>query len=215
MDGGDEGRRESVVLVVIVVLAVLAVSSLLVAFSYYCYIRSKVARQRKSLKRNATEEPERAAGDSAMVGGSGKGGSVGEMQAVVSERGVQVFTFKQLHSATGGFGKGNVVGHGSFGSVYRGVLPDGRKIAVKLMDRGGKQGVEEFKMEVDLLTRLRSPYLLGLLGYCSDSDHRLLVYEYMANGGLQEHLYPNGVRIRDLYRARSVCSVPDFRSNDC
>lgn len=82
------------------------------------------------------------------MGGSGKGGGVGEVQAVVSERGVQVFTFKQLHSATGAFGKGNVVGHGSFGSVYRGVLPDGRKIAVKLMDRSGKQGVEEFKMEV-------------------------------------------------------------------
>lgn len=45
---------------------------------------------------------------------------------------------------------------------------------------------------MDLLTRLRSPYLLGLVGYCSDNDHRLLVYEYMANGGLQEHLYPNG-----------------------
>lgn len=50
MEGGDEGRRDSVVLVVIVVLAALAVSSLLVAFSYYCYIRSKVARHRKSLK---------------------------------------------------------------------------------------------------------------------------------------------------------------------
>uniref|UniRef100_A0A1D1Z0U9 Serine/threonine-protein kinase PBS1 n=1 Tax=Anthurium amnicola TaxID=1678845 RepID=A0A1D1Z0U9_9ARAE len=191
MDAGDEGRRESVVLVVIVVLAVLAVSSLLVAFSYYCYIRSKVSRHRKSLKRDAAEEEAaRATGDSARVGGSGKGAS-GEMQAFVSERGVQVFSFKQLHSATGGFGKGNVVGHGSFGSVYRGLLHDGRKIAVKLMDRSGKQGVEEFKMEVELLTCLRSPYLLGLLGYCSDSDHRLLVYEYMANGGLQEHLYPS------------------------
>lgn len=67
---------------------------------------------------------------------------------VVTEKGMQVFTFKQLHSATGGFGKTNVVGHGGFGSVYRGVLPDGRKIAVKLMDRCGKQGEEEFKMEV-------------------------------------------------------------------
>lgn len=67
---------------------------------------------------------------------------------VVTEKGMQVFTFKQLHSATGGFGKTNVIGHGGFGSVYRGVLPDGRKIAVKLMDRSGKQGEEEFKMEV-------------------------------------------------------------------
>lgn len=45
-------------------------------------------------------------------------------------------------------------------------------------------------VKVELLSRLRSPYLLGLVGHCSDSNHRLLVYEFMANGGLQEHLYP-------------------------
>lgn len=43
---------------------------------------------------------------------------------------------------------------------------------------------------MELLSRLRSPYLLALLGYCTDNDHKLLVYEFMANGGLQEHLYP-------------------------
>lgn len=69
---------------------------------------------------------------------------------VATEKGLQVFTFKQLHSATGGFGKSNVVGHGGFGLVYRGVLHDGRKVAVKLMDRAGKQGEEEFKVEVGL-----------------------------------------------------------------
>lgn len=45
-------------------------------------------------------------------------------------------------------------------------------------------------MQVELLSRLCSPYLLALLGYCSDNNHKLLVYEFMANGGLQEHLYP-------------------------
>lgn len=43
---------------------------------------------------------------------------------------------------------------------------------------------------MELLSRLRSPYLLALIGYCSDSSRKLLVYEFMANGGLQEHLYP-------------------------
>ncbi|CAM8892403.1 unnamed protein product [Rhodiola kirilowii] len=106
------------------------------------------------------------------------------------DKGLQVFTFKQLQSATGGLGKSNVIGHGGFGLVYRGVLNDGRKVAVKLMDQAGKQGEEEFKVEVDLLSRIRSPYLLSLIGYCSDRNHKLLVYEFMANGGLQEHLYP-------------------------
>ncbi|XP_050226307.1 serine/threonine-protein kinase PBS1 isoform X2 [Mercurialis annua] len=119
-----------------------------------------------------------------------EGKSSFENLQVVSEKGLQVFAFKQLHSATGGFSKSNVVGHGGFGSVYRGVLSDGRKVAVKLMDQAGKQGEEEFKVEVELLSRLRSPYLLALIGYCSDNNHKLLVYDFMANGGLQEHLYP-------------------------
>ena len=67
---------------------------------------------------------------------------------VADQKGLQVFTFKQLNSATGGFSKSNVVGHGGFGLVYRGVLSDGRKVAIKLMDQAGKQGEEEFKVEV-------------------------------------------------------------------
>lgn len=74
-------------------------------------------------------------------------GGFGNLQ-VSSEKGPQVFPFRRLHSATGGFSKSNVVGHGGFGLVYRGVLTDGTKIAIKFMDQAGKQGEEEFKMEV-------------------------------------------------------------------
>lgn len=70
---------------------------------------------------------------------------------VATERGLQVFTFKQLHSATGGFGKSNVIGRGAFGLVYRGVLQNGRKVAVKLMDQAGQQGEDEFTAEVESL----------------------------------------------------------------
>ncbi|KAK7401914.1 hypothetical protein VNO78_13778 [Psophocarpus tetragonolobus] len=169
-------RKAKIALVAIVTLASLAVFALLVAFAYYCYILNKVSNRRKNLKKvedaNLNEKSDFA-----------------NLQ-VVAEKGLQVFTFKQLHSATGGFSKSNVIGHGGFGLVYRGVLNDGRKVAIKFMDQAGKQGEEEFKVEVELLRRLHSPYLLALLGYCSDSNHKLLVYEFMANGGLQEHLYP-------------------------
>lgn len=84
---------------------------------------------------------------------------------VASNKGLQVFTFKQLHSATGGFSKSNVVGKGSFGLVYRGVLHDGRKVAVKFMDEAGKQGAEEFKMEVWFLVYIL--FTLALLGSAS------------------------------------------------
>ncbi|KAL9458156.1 hypothetical protein AB3S75_007086 [Citrus x aurantiifolia] len=173
MEGDDEYRRkERLALVVIVVVASLALASLLVAFSYYCYIRNKVSKRLNTPKRVDREEK----------------GESGKLE-VTTDNGLQVFTFKQLHSATGGFSKSNVVGHGGFGLVYQGVLSNGRKVAIKLMDQAGKQGEDEFKMEVELLGRLRSPYLLALLGYCSDR-RKLLVYDYMANGGLQEHLYP-------------------------
>ncbi|KAL0866255.1 hypothetical protein Bca101_045373 [Brassica carinata] len=168
-------RKERASLVAIVVLACLALSSLFVAFSYYCYIRNKVSKRHRINKKFDCEE----------------NGDCQDRLQEVTEKGIHVFTFKQLHSATAGFSKSNVVGHGGFGLVYRGVLNNGRKVAIKFMDNAGKQGEEdEFKMEVELLSRLRSPYLLALLGYCSDNSHKLLVYEFMANGGLQEHLYP-------------------------
>lgn len=103
-----------------------------------------------------------------------------------------MFTYKQLQFATSNFSSANVIGHGGFGSVYKGVLPGNRLAAVKQLDRAGKQGDHEFRVEVDLLSRLHSPYLLDLIGYCADQDHRLLVYEYMPNGSLQEHLYSDG-----------------------
>lgn len=60
----------------------------------------------------------------------------------------QVFTFKQLQAATSNFNQVNVVGHGGFGSVYRGVLSDGRQAAIKQLDRSSKQGDHEFRIEV-------------------------------------------------------------------
>lgn len=104
----------------------------------------------------------------------------------------QVFTFKQLQTATNNFSESNIVGHGGFGSVYRGMLGDGRIAAIKQLDNSSKQGEHEFRVEVDMLSNLHSPYLLALIGYCADQEHRLLVYDYMPNGSLQEHLYSNG-----------------------
>ncbi|CBI20536.3 unnamed protein product, partial [Vitis vinifera] len=60
-----------------------------------------------------------------------------------NQKGLQIFTFKQLHSTISGFGESNVVGHGRFGLVYRGVLHDGRRVVVKLMDRARKENREK------------------------------------------------------------------------
>ncbi|KAJ6723590.1 hypothetical protein OIU74_008035 [Salix koriyanagi] len=171
-ENDEYGRQERIALVAIVVVASLTVASLLVAFTYYCYIRNKLSKRLKNHSRDGYEDK----------------GCFTDLETATG-KGLNVFTFKQLNSATGGFSKSNVVGHGGFGLVYRGVLSDGRKVAIKLMDQAGKQGEEEFEVEVELLSRLRSPYLLALLGYCSDDNHKVLVYEFMPNGCLQEHLH--------------------------
>ncbi|KAJ6682958.1 SERINE/THREONINE-PROTEIN KINASE CDL1-LIKE [Salix koriyanagi] len=104
-------------------------------------------------------------------------------------KGVQVFTYKELEIATNKFSEANVAGNEGYGVVYRGTLSDGTVAAIKMLHRGGKQGERAFRMEVDLLSRLYSPYLVELLGYCADQNHRLLVFEFMPNGTLQHHLH--------------------------
>ncbi|KAL5202256.1 hypothetical protein ABZP36_013208 [Zizania latifolia] len=105
-------------------------------------------------------------------------------------RGAQVFTYRELERATDGFSEGNVEGRGTYGVVFRGRLADGTPAAIKRLqlDRR-REGEREFRIEVDLLSRMHSPYLVGLLGYCADQSHRLLVFEFMPNGSLKSHLH--------------------------
>lgn len=118
----------------------------------------------------------------------GHGGNSGRMPET-KLRGVQVFTYKQLEMSTDKFSEANVIGNGGYGVVYRGVLIDGTVAAIKVLQREGKQWERSFRLEVDLLSRLHSPYLVELLGYCADQHHRLLIFDYMPNGSLQQHLH--------------------------
>ncbi|KAF9681618.1 hypothetical protein SADUNF_Sadunf05G0020600 [Salix dunnii] len=112
-------------------------------------------------------------------------------------KGVQVFTYKELEIATNKFSEANVTGKEGYGVVYRGTLSDGTVAAIKMLHRVGKQGERAFRIEVDLLSRLHSPYLVELLGYCADQNHRLLVFEFMPNGTLQHHLHHKQYRPLD------------------
>ncbi|CAN1843279.1 Receptor-like cytoplasmic kinase 185 [Linum perenne] len=102
---------------------------------------------------------------------------------------VQVFTYRELESATDRFSESNVIGNGGYGVVYRGILSDGTVAAIKMLHREGKQAERAFRIEVDLLSRLHSSYLVELVGYCADQNHRLLIFEFMPNGTLQQHLH--------------------------
>ncbi|CAN6337687.1 unnamed protein product [Urochloa humidicola] len=112
--------------------------------------------------------------------------------APARSRGAQVFTYRELERATDGFSECNVVGRGACGEVFRGRLADGTTAAIKRLRLDHRrQGEREFRIEVDLLSRMDSPYLVGLLGYCADQSHRLLVFELMPNGSLRSHLHPS------------------------
>ncbi|KAL3501225.1 hypothetical protein ACH5RR_035674 [Cinchona calisaya] len=108
--------------------------------------------------------------------------------------GSAVFTLKEMEEATHSFSDQNLLGKGGFGQVYKGTLHSGEVVAIKKMDLPPfkeAEGEREFRVEVDILSRLDHPNLVSLIGYCADGKHRFLVYEYMQRGNLQDHL--NGI----------------------
>lgn len=102
----------------------------------------------------------------------------------------QTFTFQELAVVTKNFTPESLLGEGGFGRVYKGQLEStGQLVAVKQLDRNGLQGNREFLVEVLMLSLLHHPNLVNLIGYCADGDQRLLVYELMPLGSLEDHLH--------------------------
>ncbi|KAF3787612.1 Receptor protein kinase [Nymphaea thermarum] len=111
--------------------------------------------------------------------------------ASLADPGTMVISIQVLQQVTNNFCESNVIGRGGFGVVYRGELHDGTKIAVKRMEgaAAGNQGMNEFLAEIAVLTKVRHRHLVALLGYCIEGSERLLVYEYMPQGTLGQHLF--------------------------
>ncbi|CAN6211875.1 unnamed protein product [Urochloa humidicola] len=97
-----------------------------------------------------------------------------------------------LRTATGDFDESNKLGEGGFGSVYKGILPDGDEIAVKRLSRSSTQGVDELKNELALVAKLKHKNLVRLVGVCLEQQERLLVYEFVPNRSLDLILFDTG-----------------------
>ncbi|KAF3786778.1 putative LRR receptor-like serine/threonine-protein kinase, partial [Nymphaea thermarum] len=101
--------------------------------------------------------------------------------------GSHCFTLAEIETATGMFVK--KVGSGGFGSVFYGKLNDSKEIAVKVLSANSYQGKREFLNEVSQLSRIHHRNLVAFVGYCQEEGKSILVYEFMHNGTLKEHLY--------------------------
>ncbi|KAG6738883.1 hypothetical protein POTOM_058506 [Populus tomentosa] len=103
------------------------------------------------------------------------------------------FTYVEIVSITNNFQ--TIIGEGGFGKVYLGNLKDGCQVAVKLLSQSSRQGYKEFLAEVQLLMIVHHRNLVSLVGYCNEHENMALVYEYMANGNLKEHLLENSTNM--------------------
>ncbi|GJV84462.1 receptor-like protein kinase FERONIA [Tanacetum coccineum] len=117
------------------------------------------------------------------------------------------FEFSEIQLATKWFDESLVIGHGGFGKVYKGNVVSGSNLvvaAIKRLDSMSNQGATEFWAEVEMLSKLRHCNLVSLFGYCNHGKEMILVYEYMPNGTLEDHLHKLGTPLSWVQRLK-IC----------
>ncbi|XP_028119163.1 G-type lectin S-receptor-like serine/threonine-protein kinase At1g61550 isoform X2 [Camellia sinensis] len=107
-----------------------------------------------------------------------------------------IIGFDKILAATDNFSTTNKLGEGGFGPVYMGKLEDGQQVAVKRLSSHSGQGVEEFKNEIILISKLQHRNLVRLSGCCIEGEEKLLVYEYMTNKSLDTFLFDATKRVQ-------------------
>ncbi|KAK6146916.1 hypothetical protein DH2020_017828 [Rehmannia glutinosa] len=118
---------------------------------------------------------------------------------ILQSSNLKSFTFSDLKAATRNFRPDSVLGEGGFGSVFKGWIDEhslaasrpgsSMVVAVKRLNQEGWQGHKEWLAEINYLGQIRHPNLVKLIGYCLEDDHRLLVYEFMPKGSMENHLF--------------------------
>ncbi|MCO5593384.1 hypothetical protein L7F22_047396 [Adiantum nelumboides] len=143
----------------------------------------------------------RGVSDSFLESSSGAASSIGDSNSThcINSGSLRAFSYSDLKSATRNFRPESFLGEGGFGSVFKGWLDEvtfkaarpgsGLVVAVKMLNQQGLQGHREWLTEVYYLGQLHHENLVKLIGFCAEDNHRLLVYEFMSRGSLENHLF--------------------------
>ncbi|KAJ7526382.1 hypothetical protein O6H91_16G004300 [Diphasiastrum complanatum] len=195
---GVPKKLSSVLVGVIIgpIIAVIALISLVVGTFFFVY--RKAPKYLKVPTPNTVVHP-RDTGTDADAAKIVAQNNIGKTTGVMSgpsevhmfETGGLIIPINALRKATNNFSEVSILGKGGFGVVYKGELDDCTLIAVKRMETAvaSSKGLKEFQAEIDVLTKVRHKHLVALLGYCIECNEKLLVYEYMPQGTLSQHLF--------------------------
>ncbi|XP_044359032.1 putative leucine-rich repeat receptor-like protein kinase At2g19210 [Triticum aestivum] len=174
-----EPKRKSNLAIYIVVPVVVSMIVVIIVVVLLCSLRRK---RRGSM--NNFVEPHNEATTSYASGNNAHRDNF-SLHQLESRR----FTYEELKMITNNFQR--ILGQGGFGYVYDGFLEDDTQVAVKLRSHSSSQGFKEFLAEAHILTRIHHKNLVTLIGHCKDGEYMALVYEYMSEGTLHEHLEGN------------------------
>ncbi|KAL3624430.1 hypothetical protein CASFOL_031098 [Castilleja foliolosa] len=130
-----------------------------------------------------------SSGESRATSGADTGSYSGSLPEVSHLGWGRWYTLRELEAASNGLSPDNVIGEGGYGIVYYGVLADNTRVAIKNLLNNKGQAEKEFKVEVEAIGRVRHKNLVRLLGYCVEGAYRMLVYEYVDNGNLDQWLH--------------------------
>ncbi|XP_014755807.1 probable L-type lectin-domain containing receptor kinase S.5 [Brachypodium distachyon] len=161
-----------------VIIVAVAVSVAVLAFAVAAFFLARLSRARRAMERSQEQ----------------LGQTLSHLPGMPRE-----FAYDKLRKATKNFDERLKLGKGGYGVVYKGLLPaeEGRaeamEVAVKRFTRDDARCVEDFVKEVDIINRLRHKNIVPLIGWCYKKGQLLLVYEYMPNGSLDQHLFRRGV----------------------